>query len=363
MRELHINARFLVQPLSGTQRYAHQLLEVLGGQVLGWPELPKITAWVPEGDFTTPNWDGIEVRRVGRHSGHLWEQIDLARAARHGWLLNLISSGPILHPRQIITFHDAAVFDHPENFSRKYAFLHGSIRPLLARRARKIITVSEFSRRALARAMKLPEENFSIVPNGADHLLRVAPDEGTMARRGLTPQGYVLFVGNEAPHKNVSTALKAFVAMRDTGLQFVTVGVGLSNVFGKLELGGNSSVSRLTDVADGELRALYENAALLIFPSRYEGFGIPPLEAMSLGCPVVASTAAAIPEIVGDAAFLVDPDDVEGMTAAMASVVNDQALRKDLIRKGHARAATFRWIDAGAKLARVLCGLLGGAAR
>lgn len=355
MSELHINARFLTQPVSGTQRYAQQVLDALDRAVPVWEGAPRIVAWAPIGERREPGWANIEIRTTGRTSGHLWEQTELARAASGGWLLNLISSGPIIHPRQIVTLHDAAIFRHPGQFSRSYGMFHRLVRPALARRARRICTVSAFSMHALAEHMQVPPAKFAVIPNGADHLLGVASDPAAIGRRGLVPGRYILFVGNRAPHKNFETALAAFRALDRLDMKLVTVGIGLKAVFGVADDDGGPRVEHLTEVADAELRALYENAALLIFPSRYEGFGIPPLEAMSLGCPVVASNAAAIPETVGDAALLVSPDDAGGMKDAMLRIIDGPALRAELIEKGRARAQLFTWEEAGRKL-RLLLG-------
>lgn len=355
---LYINARFLTQPLSGTQRYAEQLLNVLDARVAGRGDMPHIIALLPEGDFRRPSWSNIELRQLGPHSGHLWEQVTLARAARDGWLLSLISSGPILHPRHIVTFHDAAIFDQAQNFSWKYGIVHRAIRPRLARRARRICTVSEFSRGRLSETLGIARDRFVVIPNGGDHLRRIDSDTGAIARRALTPRGYILYVGNEAPHKNVATALDAFNRLDRAGLSFVTVGIGRSSVFGEVAAMEGRSVRRLHDVDDAELRALYENAAMLVFPSRYEGFGIPPVEAMSLGCPVVASNAASIPEVVRDAALLVDPEDADAMAAAFARILDMPGQREEMVARGTERAALFTWDEAGRKLEELIITLI-----
>lgn len=346
---LYVNARFLCQPRSGTQRFAEELLAALDRR-LAQGELPglDVIALAPQGRHREPAWTRITLRTIGRSRGHVWEQTALFAAARDGWLLNLVSSGALLHKRQIVTFHDAAVFHRRRHFTLGYRMLHRLLRPSLARRAARIITVSAFSRRELAVATGVPEERFAIVPNGADHMLRMRADDGALARRGLESRGYVLFVGNDAPHKNVITALRAFERLGIPGLLFVTVGIGRSAVFGDSELPESAHIRKLEDVGDAELRSLYEHAALLVFPSLYEGFGIPLLEAMTLGCPVVASTADALVETAGGAAILVPPLDVDGFAEAMRAVIGDVPIRDGLIDRGHARAACFSW-DASAQ--------------
>ena len=354
MAALHINARFLTQRASGTQRYAEEILNALDQQADGWPHAQRMIAWVPPGEHRRPAWKNIELRTGGKGHGHVWEQASLPLLSHDGWLLNLVSSGPLVHPRQIITLHDAAIFSQPQNFSRAYGAFHRTLRPRLAARARQICTVSEFSRNALAKAMNIDAAKFAVVPNGSDHLLRIAPAPQALAQRGLEAGKYILFVGNRAPHKNFRIAMEAFAALARPELLLVTVGIGRAAIFGADICDDGPAVRHLTDVSDAELRSLYEHAALLLFPSRYEGFGIPPLEAMSLGCPVVASSAAAIPEVVGDAALIVHPDDVQGMKLAIESILDDPGVRARLVRKGHDRALQFSWAEAGRKLRRTL---------
>lgn len=358
MAALHINARFLTQPPSGTQRYAEEILNALDEEADTGRDAHRMIAWVPPGEHRQPSWKHIELRTGGKGSGHMWEQASLPLLSRDGWLLNLVSSGPLIHPRQILTLHDAAIFSHPQNFSRSYGAFHRTLRPKLAARARMICTVSEFSRRALAEAMGIDAGKFAVIPNGSDHLRRLVPAPDALHRRGIEAGKYVLFVGNRAPHKNFKTAVEAFIMLGRPDLLLVTVGIGRAAVFGTDVCDDGPNIRHLADVSDADLRALYEHAALLLFPSRYEGFGIPPLEAMSLGCPVVASSAAAITEVVGDAALVVHPDDVEGMTRAMNAMLSDPTLRADLVRKGHDRAAMFSWGEAGRKLGLILDALM-----
>lgn len=349
---MFINARFLAQPLSGTQRYAQQLLEAFDAR-LGERTGPPVVALAPRQIRRRPTWRNIELRVVGRGGGHVWEQSELAWAARSGWLLSLVSSAPVLHPRQVVTLHDAALYDQPHHFSRSYTMLHRTIRPLIARRAQRILTVSAFSAAALSKALAVPRDKFALVPNGADHLLRVPSDPETLDRRKLRDRGYVLFVGNEAPHKNVATAVRAFTSLGRQDLDFVTVGIGLSSVFGTLDVAQDRAIRRLRDVGDGELRALLEHAALLVFPSLYEGFGIPPLEAMALGCPVVSSNQSAMPEVLGNSAEMVDPTEA-GLRDGMRRVLESPARRVSLVERGRARAAAFTWAEASRKLDHVL---------
>lgn len=345
-----INGRFLTQPLSGMQRYAQELVGALDAKLDAEPELRarlSPVALVPPGERRAPGWRHIPVREVGRLKGHAWEQIELALAARGGVLLNLISAGPLVHSRSILVMHDAAVFAHPEHFSRAYRTLHRFLRPRLARRARRLVTISEFSRRELARYCRVPESAFTIIPDSAEHILSVEPDASILARHGLTPGQYGLTVGNQTPNKNIALAIRAFVRAAPQGWRLAVAGGGSDRIFAGGAVEDHPSVARLGRVSDGELRALYENAGLFLFPSRYEGFGVPPLEAMALGCPVLSSDSSAMPEVLGDAALYFRSDDEGDCARAFGDVIRDRARTLPLKARGQDQAARYTW-SAGA---------------
>jgi len=362
---VYINGRFLTQRMSGMQRWAEQMVLALDARLAQSPTpaaFEPVIILHPPGEVRRPPLKRIQMRQVGRRGGHPWEQLDLWAASRDGILVNLLSTGPLLHGRQVSTFHDAAVLRRPDLFSRGYATLHRTLRPLLARRSRALLTVSQFSAGELAECLGVDRGRFAVAPNAADHILTLTSDPSILAKRGLQPGQYGLCVGNQTPNKNVATAIAAFAGLNDPSMKLALVGAGDARVFGDLSLSDHPGVVPMGYVSDEELKALYENARFLCFPSRYEGFGIPVLEAMALGCPVIASDAAAVPETAGDAALLVGPDDVAGFAQAMARVIGDPALAADLQSRGRARAAVFGWDRSAAVLERVLVEMSGGAA-
>jgi glycosyltransferase involved in cell wall biosynthesis len=291
----------------------------------------------------------------------MWEQGELLLAARDGVLLNLLSSGPLIHPRQISTFHDAAVLRMPELFSKGYRALHTRLRPALARRSAGLITVSNFSAGELSELLGVPRERFVIAPNAADHIAREESQSDILELNGLTPGRYALCVGNQTPNKNIATAMQAFLALKRPDLRLAIVGAGDADVFGVVKIAEHPSIVRLGYINDGQLRALYEAAAFLCFPSLYEGFGIPVLEAMTLGCPVISSNAAALPETCGNAALMASPNDVNSFSNAMVKVLDQPALAADLRRRGLARAATFSWDRAASEVENLLLRVAGEA--
>jgi glycosyltransferase involved in cell wall biosynthesis len=220
---------------------------------------------------------------------------------------------------------------------------------MLARRAKALITVSEFSASELSQVLSVPKTRFEIVPNAADHMLRYPPR--------LPEWGggkFALCVGNQTPNKNVETAIRAFLALERSDLKLVLVGAATAEIFGPVRLKDHPNIVKLGFVEDAELRALYERAEFLCFPSRYEGFGIPALEAMTLNCPVIASDAGAVREVVGDAALIRSADDVDGFSAAMRRVLDEPELAMSLRARGAGRAQHYSWDASAAKFEALL---------
>ncbi|MCX7932016.1 MAG: glycosyltransferase family 4 protein [Rhodovarius sp.] len=318
---LFINGRFRLQGLSGVQRFA-----------------AEITAQLPEAVVLTPP--------PGRLAGHLWEQWHLPRAAQAGLLLNLGNTAPLLRRgRQAVVIHDAGVFDTPESYSLSFRLFYRTMHRVLARNGTRILTVSAFSRGRLARALGLPEEAIGIVPEGGEHILRPASDAQVLSRHGLLPGRYALVVGTGAAHKNLTVLAGAVDWLAARGMTLALAGARDAAVF--RDGGALAGARPLGRVSDGELRALYENAFCLLFPSRYEGFGIPPLEAMCCGCPVLAARAGAVPEVCGEAALWFDPQDPRSLLAGLEALPER---REGLRQAGFARARLYSWPAAAARL-------------
>lgn len=349
MRPVYLNMRFLTQPLSGMQRYSEELIGALDERLSRDPDHlggARVVGLAPSATLRDRNWRAIELRRIGRLKGHAWEQVELAHAARDGVLVSLAGSGPIAHPRQIVAIHDANLYVNPRFYSRAYRVLHGFIRPRLARRAKVLITISEFSRRELARSFDLPEDRFKIVPDSAEHILTVPSDVEVLGKHGLQTGRYALCVGNQSPNKNIALAIDAFAGTGAAERMRLAIAGGTPAALAKAETREAPWLSVLGRVTDGELRALYEHAAFFVFPSIYEGFGVPPLEAMSLGCPVISSDSSAMPEVLGEAAFFFVSGDVDACAEKIRQMLAlDDARRQSLVTAGKERAARFRWTN------------------
>jgi glycosyltransferase involved in cell wall biosynthesis len=351
---VYLNGKYTAQRLTGVQRVADCLVRALDRQAPD-PAWRWVLLCPPQGRL--PALRNIEVRVVGIAGRlHLWEQLTLPWAARDGRLLSLAGSAPFFARRPAAMLHDAAVFDHPQAYTPVFVAWYRRLFRRLARRARPLLTVSAFSRERLALHLGVPAERFTVLPNGADHLDAVEPDEAVLDRHGLRSGRFLLAVASANPTKNLPALLAAFGRLApEPGLRLLIVGGRNEQVFSESEAAFDPpGVVRTGPLADAPLKALYRHAVALIFPSTYEGFGLPPLEAMAHGCPVAASRAASLPEVCGDAALYFDPASVADIAAALRRLLDDEALRQRLRAAGLARAATFRWQASAARLRQAL---------
>ncbi len=359
-RHIVVNGRFLQRPITGVERFALETLKAWDRQLAqqaqqGSPASLSFEILAPQG---TPRPDALphfQFRTVGSHQGHLWEQLDLARHSRGRPLLNLCNTAPVLKQWQWVVIHDAAVFSAPMAFSRSFRAVYKAMHQALGWGRSRILTVSQFSKQDLMRCLGLPADRIQVIPESAEHVLRVEPDTSILDTQQLRERPYVLAVSSMAAHKNFKLVMDALTQLSNPPFDVVIAGgAGNARVFGDAGHIQSTQIKWVGYVSDAQLRALYEHAMFFVFPSVYEGFGIPPLEAMQCGCPVLASQAASIPEVCADAALYFDPSDAGQLAALMMRVAGDAALRDDLSRRGLARAAQHTWAKAAATIERCM---------
>jgi glycosyltransferase involved in cell wall biosynthesis len=357
MSSVDINGRFLTQTITGVQRYATQMVRAVDRHLasdeslrrryqfrLVAPRQKAVTDLVPS---------HIPVVPAGRLHGQLWEQLELPKSASHRLILNLCNTAPLIAPRNIVTIHDASVYAIPEAYSYAFRSWYRLLIPTLGMRAVRIVTGSEFSRGELFRRAGVPATKIEVIPLGCEHILHDPADLGVFNRLPVQPQGYLLTVGSRSSHKNIEAVAQAASRLPAGKPPLVIAGGANPKVF-RAPAGMNAdNLHSAGYVTDAELRALYENAICLVFPSLYEGFGLPPLEAMACGCPAVVANAASLPEVCGDAVLYCDPRDPDDI-ARKITMTQDPRLREELRRRGIGRASCFTWTGAAGKLLTLL---------
>ena len=298
--KLYVNGRFSLVPETGVQRYARCISERLRDSAL----LKPAGLW-----------------SMNKRWANLWEQLVLADPDDgQSVLWSPANMGPLLCSRQLLTIHDAAPLAQPRWFSLPFVLWYSITWRWFAFSGAKLCTVSNFSRRELANHLGLAESSIGVIPNGGDHILRLVPKRPEKLRIAEGSQ-FALVVGSIQPRKNLEVLAKACALPGGLGGVLVVAGGG-DSIFAqeKTFSEGTANVVLLGRVSDEELAWLYREAVVLVAPSLYEGFDIPPLEALNLGCPVLLSDIPVHRDIFGDAATYFKPTDVGGLAKTMRSI-------------------------------------------
>lgn len=338
-----VNGRFLSQDMTGVQRYARNVVTALDGSLAA---AGQKTILIAPRDADAMALQAIDTVHGGRLVGHAWEQLDLPRLWG-GRLLNLCNTAPATKGDQIVCIHDANVFTAPESYSHGFRTAYRTLQPLLARRSARIATVSQASARQLARHLPLRAADIAILPNGHEHALGWNPAKAErapalLAARAAAERPFVLALGSRARHKNLTLLVAIAPRLAELGIDVVIAGGG-SGIFAEEQLAQAANVSLLGRVGDDDLAFLLERALCLAFPSWTEGFGLPILEAMARGCPVISSNCASMPEVCGDAALLASPADPAAWVEHIRTLAGSAMLRQELSGRGRERLPLFSW--------------------
>ena len=328
--KIAINGRFQQRRITGVDRYAHEISRRL----------------------TAANYVITPTHPLGQVAGHLWEQIILpAKIQRDDILWSPANAGPWSVKNQVVTIHDASVFDHPEWFNPTFSNWARLSWKMLAKHTKAIITVSDFSRDRLILHLGIPEGKIHIVHNGVGKPFEPHSQkeiEIVKEKYGLD-KPYFLFVGTDEPRKNLAGLIRAWES-----LNMKTHSLFAAGAEGKIFAPTASHAGSVTYVPDAELPALYSGAMAVIVPSFYEGFGLTALEAMACGAPVIASDIPVFRELFDGAVLFVNPHEPKEIANSILKMIEDKSLAMKLREKGLAHAATFLWDEAARKTQEVI---------
>jgi len=348
-RVVLINGRFLLQPVTGVQRYAREIIKALS-QIA--PAYLKFIIAVPI-RCVIDNPPDIEILYDNSIlPTSLWQQIRLPLLMKKtgaDLLWSPCNIGPISVRDHIVTIHDASVFAEPSWFSFRFRIYYRLLLPILGHKARHVITVSEFSKKELIRHGIVKEENISVIKAGVSRAFK------PINQKPLNFP-YILTVGSRDPRKNVSRLIKAWNRLSPEvkkNRKLIIIGMN-AKAFSDEGLRLPPDAELIEYMFDKDLSMYYSGADLFIFPSLYEGFGLPPIEAMACGCPVIVSNVASLPEVCGDAAYYVDPYSIENIAEGIERLCIDDNLRDELIKKGVERVRLYNWKESAKEyLARI----------
>jgi glycosyltransferase involved in cell wall biosynthesis len=345
--KLIVNARFLTQNITGVQRFAIEIskqLRRMYGEDIRFVSPTNIVHHEIAAQL------GAVV--VGKRSGHVWEQTELVhylRANGNPMLLNLANTAPLFYRRKAVTLHDIAFVRFPQTFDWKFRLFYTLLIPQILRHSKVVFTVSAFSKGEIERFYGVDSAKISVIYNGVSPIFFPHLDE--------KKEPYILAVSSLNAQKNFHSLIKAFNRLSIPDIKLYLVG-SMNKSFAALELieevEGNPNIVFKGRVEDDELIALYSNALCFVYPSFYEGFGIPPLEAQACGCPVVCSHAASLGEVGGESVVYCDPYSVDDIAHHIRVVLEDESLQQRLRAKGFENIKRFSWEASARKMGKVL---------
>ncbi|SEM71416.1 Glycosyltransferase involved in cell wall bisynthesis [Mucilaginibacter gossypiicola] len=334
-KNIIINARFLTQKLTGVQRFAIEIARQLNEM------MPDLVFVAPSDIIHHEVAAELNVIIIGKCKGVMWEQLDLPLYLKRNnkpLLINLCNVAPLFYTNQVITIHDVASFVNPQWFSKNFVRFYKFLMPRISKKAKLIFTVSDFSKAEIIKYLHVDAVKIKVVYNGVSELPAPSFIETNYGK-------YILAVGSIDKRKNIQNLVEAFGLIKHKNFKLIIVGD--SNAIFNNE--GNENLKTRNDIIftgrvnDHELANLYTGAQLFAYPSLYEGFGIPPLEAMAYGCPTLVSDIGSLREVCGNASMYINPLDTKEISKGIDLLIDDSTLRNTLVKNGNQNLKRFSW--------------------
>lgn len=340
-----VNGRYLTQKATGVHRYAFEICNKLHEMGVDF-HVAVPNEIHPDYKFN------FKVVKCGSLNTHLWEQISLPRYLKRigsPLLISFTGCGPINYSNQIMTIHDVSHERYPEWFSKNYYRFYHYMMPRIGKKAHAVLTVSEFSKKEIVDTLGINVEKIHVVHSNVPFHNKPSKEEILSFTRNPEAERYILAVSSMDPRKNFVRLVQAFDKIKDKSVKLYIIGMSFKafNTPDLQKLIGEN-VHLPGYIPDEKLQTMYQNALLSVYPSLYEGFGLPPLESMTYGCPVINSDIPALREVSQDAALYVDPYNVEDITQKIEQLLVDEPLRKELQEKGLLQIKKYSW-DKSAK--------------
>jgi glycosyltransferase involved in cell wall biosynthesis len=348
-KKIYINARFLTQEITGSQRFAIEISRQLKHLH------PEIKFIAPKNIIHKEIAEELEVEVCGNLKGHLWEQIELPlclKLKNNPVLINLVNTAPLVYKNKIVTILDLSWKNFPYAVSKKFYLWYKFLIPKIAKNSKHIMTISEFSKKDISESLNIPREKISIIDCAIS---------GYFKELDFKKERIVLAVGSLHPFKNLERLINGFIFLTENNkfLSYKLVLIGGKNKKVLADVNFDKYFARkdivFTGYVDDEcLVEFYNKADVFVFPSLFEGFGIPPLEAMACGCPVICSTAASLPEVCGDAAYYINPYSVNDIAKGITEVLTNEDLKQDLTRRGFENIKRFSWEKSAEQMINII---------
>lgn len=335
-----VNGRYLTQKATGVHRYAFEICNKLHEMGVDFHvAIPQEIH--PDYKFS------FKTVKYGTLKTHAWEQISLPlylKSIGNPLLISFTGCGPLVYKNQIITIHDVSHERYPEWFSKNYYRFYHCMMPRIGRKAHAVLTVSEFSKREIVETLNIDADKIHVIHSNVPFHDKPSKDEILNFTRDSKVERYILAVSSMDPRKNFERLVNAFQKIEDKSVKLYIIGMSFK-AFNTPDLQNlvSDNVHLPGYISDEALQDMYQNALLSVYPSLYEGFGLPPLESMTYGCPAINSDIPALREVSEDAAMYVDPYDEEDIARKINELLENESLRKELQLKGLEQIKKYSW--------------------